>query len=57
MISAVWDVFVWKKFAAAPVESERLIPWDVLMLRSRSHSDRCNAGVVTMITLDSDDGK
>jgi glucose uptake protein len=27
MISAVWGVFVWKEFAAAPRESRRLIPW------------------------------
>jgi glucose uptake protein len=26
MVSAVWGVFIWKEFAAAPPESRRLIP-------------------------------
>jgi glucose uptake protein len=27
MVSAVWGVFVWREFAAAPAGSRRLIPW------------------------------
>ena len=27
MVSAIWGVFVWREFAAAPAVAKRLLPW------------------------------